>query len=201
MQSQNRKLINCTAHSHPSLNPFWCSSGIRADFSWLHVLTSCSARILFAWASLRKGIGLTAAKWCTGLFWGYTHWLHPEFLCLSRLICNRSIATCNNMSCRVIHSLPLRMSAIHVMQDSKIVALSHLIGSDQLPNSKSVVRKQPFFGAFLCLSLYSDRRSSGTHEVWVLNTGSDIAIAGLFARQWRKGHFVPFRVHLSGPGF
>ncbi len=84
---------------------------------------------------------------------------------------------------RVIHSLPLRMSAIHVMQDSKIVALSHLIGSDQLPNSKSVVRKQPFFGAFLCLSLYSDRRSSGTHEVWVLNTGSDIAIAGLFARQ------------------
>ncbi len=35
--------------------------------------------------------------------------------------------------CRVLHSLPLRMSAIHVMQGNQLVAISHLIGLDQLP--------------------------------------------------------------------
>ena len=43
------------------------------------------------------------------------------------------------MSCKVIHSLPLRMSAIHVIQDSKLVAVSHLIGLDQLPRLETAV--------------------------------------------------------------
>ena len=33
----------------------------------------------------------------------------------------------------VIHSLPLHMSAIHVLQNDQIVCTSHLIGLDQLP--------------------------------------------------------------------
>ena len=37
------------------------------------------------------------------------------------------------MTSRVIHSLPLKMSAIQIFQDSKMVAISHLVGLDQLP--------------------------------------------------------------------
>ena len=39
---------------------------------------------------------------------------------------------------RVIHSLPLKMSAIQIFQDSKMVAISHLIGLDQLPKKPEV---------------------------------------------------------------
>ena len=37
----------------------------------------------------------------------------------------------------VIHSLPLHMSAIHVLQNDQIVCTSHLIGLDQLPQDDS----------------------------------------------------------------
>ncbi len=46
------------------------------------------------------------------------------------------------LSSRVIHSLPLRMSVIHVIQNNKIVALSHLIGLDQLPKSDKAPEKR-----------------------------------------------------------
>jgi hypothetical protein len=36
-------------------------------------------------------------------------------------------------TCRIIHSLPLQMSAVQIFYKDKMVAVSHLIGSEQLP--------------------------------------------------------------------
>lgn len=44
--------------------------------------------------------------------------------------------------CRVVHSLPLRMSAIHILQGSHVVALAHLIGLDQLPKHDTIPEKR-----------------------------------------------------------
>ena len=41
-------------------------------------------------------------------------------------------------TCRVIHSLPLLMSAIHVFCKDKLSVVCQLIGSDQLPVSSQV---------------------------------------------------------------
>jgi len=41
-------------------------------------------------------------------------------------------------TCRVVHSIPLLMSAVQVFHADQMVAMSHLIGTDQLPTSKMV---------------------------------------------------------------
>jgi len=41
-------------------------------------------------------------------------------------------------TCRVVHSIPLLMSAVQVFYTDQLVAVSHLIGTDQLPTSKMV---------------------------------------------------------------
>lgn len=37
------------------------------------------------------------------------------------------------MTCRIIHSLPLAMSVVQIFYYDKMVAVSHLIGCEQLP--------------------------------------------------------------------
>lgn len=41
-------------------------------------------------------------------------------------------------TCRVIHSLPLLMSAIQVFYHDKMAAVAHVISTDQLPLSSEV---------------------------------------------------------------
>ena len=41
------------------------------------------------------------------------------------------------MTCRVVHSLPLRMSVVQIFQAARMVAVSHLIGTEQLPTDVS----------------------------------------------------------------
>ena len=37
-------------------------------------------------------------------------------------------------TCRMIHSIPMNMSAVHVFKGDQLVVVSHLIGNDQLPS-------------------------------------------------------------------
>ncbi|KAH3883478.1 hypothetical protein DPMN_007435 [Dreissena polymorpha] len=41
-------------------------------------------------------------------------------------------------TCRVVHSLPLLMSAVQIFQHDRMVAVAHLIGSDQIPKPDEV---------------------------------------------------------------
>ena len=41
-------------------------------------------------------------------------------------------------TCRVIHSVPLMMSAVQVYYMDEMVAVSHLIGTEQLPTDDMV---------------------------------------------------------------
>lgn len=41
-------------------------------------------------------------------------------------------------TCRIIHSLPLEMSAVQIFYHDKMVAVSHLIGNEQLPSKTQV---------------------------------------------------------------
>lgn len=41
-------------------------------------------------------------------------------------------------TCRVIHSIPMLMSAIQVFYHDKMVTVAHLIGPEQLPCSSEV---------------------------------------------------------------
>ncbi|KAK2148680.1 hypothetical protein LSH36_487g02015 [Paralvinella palmiformis] len=41
-------------------------------------------------------------------------------------------------TCRVVHSIPLMMSAVQVYFADKLSAVSHLIGTDQLPTLPQV---------------------------------------------------------------
>lgn len=60
-----------------------------------------------------------------------------------------------DFTCRIIHSKPLNMSAVHVLRDDQLVVVSHLIGNDQLP-SKFQVRKSYCDGSkCLLLKLFS----------------------------------------------
>ena len=59
---------------------------------------------------------------------------------VSRLLDNKGNV---KFTCRVIHSLPLMMSAVQVFHLDKMVAVSHLIGTEQLPTpvrSKEIER-------------------------------------------------------------
>lgn len=42
-------------------------------------------------------------------------------------------------TCRIIHSLPLLMSAVQVFYQDKMVAVAHLVGMDQLPTIDQVI--------------------------------------------------------------
>jgi len=55
--------------------------------------------------------------------------------------CNRLLNQAQQLqfTCRVIHSIPLLMSAVQVFHTDQMVAVSHLIGTDQLPTSKMVI--------------------------------------------------------------
>jgi len=61
--------------------------------------------------------------------------------CLCR--CDRLLDTAQQLkfTCRVVHSIPLLMSAVQVFYTEQMVAVSHLIGTDQLPTSKMVWRR------------------------------------------------------------
>ena len=54
--------------------------------------------------------------------------------------CNRLLNQSHQLqfTCRVIHSIPLLMSSVQVFHTDRMVAMSHLIGSDQLPTLKMV---------------------------------------------------------------
>jgi len=41
-------------------------------------------------------------------------------------------------TCRVVHSIPLTMSAVQIFVADNMVAVSHLIGNDQLPAPSQV---------------------------------------------------------------
>jgi hypothetical protein len=41
-------------------------------------------------------------------------------------------------TCRIIHSLPLEMSAVQIFYHDKMVTVSHLIGNEQLPSKTQV---------------------------------------------------------------
>jgi len=47
--------------------------------------------------------------------------------------CYRLVSSSSHFICRVLHSLPLNMAAVEVFFGNKMVAVSHLIDSEQLP--------------------------------------------------------------------
>mgnify|MGYP001800270133 FL=1 len=47
----------------------------------------------------------------------------------------------NTFTARVIHSLPLLMSAVQIYHRDKMIAVSHLVGTDTIPeHNKQVCR-------------------------------------------------------------
>ena len=52
--------------------------------------------------------------------------------------CYRVLGLRSHFICRVLHSRPLNMSAVHVFFGNKMVAVSHLIDCEQLPRPTQV---------------------------------------------------------------
>ena len=44
-------------------------------------------------------------------------------------------------TCRVVHSIPLKMSAVQTFLADKVVVVSHLVGNDQIPSPTQVRKK------------------------------------------------------------
>ena len=55
-------------------------------------------------------------------------------------VCSRFVRTSGALefTVRVIHSIPLHMSAVHVFQGDRMIVVSHLAGTDQLPSIQQV---------------------------------------------------------------
>ena len=52
-------------------------------------------------------------------------------------VCRMASPNYKSFTCRVVHSLPLKMSVVQVFQQANMVAVAHLIGTEQLPTDIS----------------------------------------------------------------
>ena len=76
---------------------------------------------------------------CFVHLWCYTHatpWLYLNRI--SRRITTKDRPRGVVFTVRVIHSLPLRQSVVQVYHGDRMMAISHLIGTEQLPRRKQV---------------------------------------------------------------
>jgi len=51
---------------------------------------------------------------------------------------------------RVIHSIPLHMSAVQVYKGDQMIVVSHLVGSDQLPSKHQVCLRLYIAYVYIC---------------------------------------------------